>query len=69
MPRLKFLLIPLLTLGACSPSPLYVDRAQVGTYGEVPRDGHGEPIWSQIRAAPLPSAGEPLPPRLAAIPS
>ncbi|MBC7506852.1 MAG: hypothetical protein H7267_14205 [Sandarakinorhabdus sp.] len=60
MARMKFLVSSILAaasgLAACSPSPLYVDRARTGTYGEVPRDGRGEPIWSEIRpaAAPLP---------------
>lgn len=54
MARTKFLLLAILSVGGCSPSPLYVDRTQVGTYGEVPRDGRGEPIWSAIPAAPPP---------------
>jgi hypothetical protein len=49
---MKFLVPVLLVLGACSPSPLYVDRAQIGTAGEVPRDARGEPIWSAIGPAP-----------------
>jgi hypothetical protein len=49
---MKFLVPVLLVLGACSPSPLYVDRAQIGTTGEVPRDARGEPIWSAIGPAP-----------------
>jgi hypothetical protein len=52
---MKFILPAILTLGACSPSPLYVDRAQIGTNGEVPRDARGEPIWSAIAPAPAPA--------------
>jgi hypothetical protein len=40
-----------LGLGACAPSPLYVGHEYVGTFGEIPRDGRGEPIWSAIRQA------------------
>lgn len=66
MARMKFLFPSILGvtlgLGACAPSPLYVDRAHVGTYGEVPRDGRGEPIWSDIRPAPAPAVmAPPLP--------
>lgn len=53
MTRMKFLVPVFLLLGACSPSPLYVDRAQIGTTGEVPRDARGEPIWSAIGPAPV----------------
>lgn len=60
MPYMKFSVPVLLTLGACSPSPLYVDRAQVGTHGEVPRDSRGEPIWSAIGPAPT-TAPQPIP--------
>ena len=60
MARIKFFIIPILSLGACSPSPLYVDRAQIGTYGEVPRDTRGEPIWSAIPPAPPPMVPAPL---------
>lgn len=35
----------------CSPSPLYVSN-RLGTGGEIPRDGRGEPLWSAIRPAP-----------------
>jgi hypothetical protein len=61
---MKFLLAAILgatlAFGACAPSPLYVDRARTGTYGEVPRDGRGEPIWSDIRPAPASMAPAPL---------
>jgi hypothetical protein len=56
MARTKFSLLTFFgasaALAGCSPSPLYVDRAQIGTFGEVPRDGRGEPIWSAIPPAP-----------------
>ena len=65
MARAKIRFLTVLTgaaaIGGCSPSPLYVDRAQVGTYGEVPRDGRGEPIWSAIPPAPAPIATVPMP--------
>jgi hypothetical protein len=64
MARTKFLFLAILAplsvgLEACAPSPLYVDRAQIGTYGEVPRDTRGEPIWSAIPPAPAPLAQAP----------
>ena len=64
MARMKFLSLSIpaigLALAACSPSPLYVDRVQTGTYGEVPRDGRGEPVWAAIRPAPPVLPMEPL---------
>jgi hypothetical protein len=63
---MKYLLLAILALGACSPSPLYVDRAQLGTNGEVPRDGRGEPIWSAIGpppGAPAPAPMQPVAPQ------
>jgi hypothetical protein len=73
MARMKF---PSLTiagvcvaLAGCSPSPLYVDRVQAGTFGEVPRDGRGEPIWSAIPPAPPTAATDPsAPPPTSAVP-
>lgn len=64
MARMKFLSLSILglALGACSPSPLYVDRARTGTYGEVPRDGRGEPIWSEIRPVPAQALEQPANP-------
>ena len=45
----KFILLPLLALAACAPSPLYVSSSgAIGTVGEIPRDGRGEPLWSAI---------------------
>jgi hypothetical protein len=58
MARFKFTLV-LLGLAACAPSPLYVDRPRIGTVGEIPRDGRGEPIWAAIRQ-PLPPAAAPV---------
>jgi hypothetical protein len=63
---MKFLFLTILALGACSPSPLYVDRARVGTGGEVPRDNRGEPIWSAIGpppGSPAPSPTQPVSPQ------
>ena len=61
--RPKFLLLSILGLAtalpACSPSPLYVDRAEIGAYGDVPRDGRGEPVWGSI--APPPASPEMMP--------
>ena len=63
MARSKLLAVTILgaavALPACSPSPLYVDRAEIGAYGEVPRDGRGEPLWGSI--APPPAAAETMP--------
>ena len=63
MARAKFLVVTILgaavALPACSPSPLYVDRAEIGAYGEVPRDGRGEPMWGSI--APPPPVPETVP--------
>ena len=54
MARIKFILLPLLGLASCAPSPLYVESGHVGTVGEIPRDGRGEPIWAAIpQPAPL----------------
>lgn len=47
----------LLVLGACAPAPLYMTKRPVPgavTYGEVPRDAWGEPVWSAI---PLRTSG------------
>lgn len=38
-------------LAGCVPSLLYVRNGPVGTHGEIPRDGRGEPLWSAIRQA------------------
>ena len=56
MARIKFLLLPLLALGACAPSPLYVSNNRIGTVGEIPRDGRGEPIWTEIKPSPYQAA-------------
>ena len=72
MARTKFipasLIILMLLLSACAPSPLYVRSGRIGTAGEIPRDGRGEPVWSAIRPAPAnipmdkqpPAAGIPI---------
>ena len=74
--RTKSITISLLalTLGlaACAPSPLYVRTDRLGTFGEIPRDGRGEPLWQAIPTTPgvtpsaprEPAAGIPIiPPR------
>jgi hypothetical protein len=55
----------LLALGpaGCAPSPLYVSN-RIGTGGEIPRDGRGEPLWSAIRAAPPLAPPAQMPPAL-----
>lgn len=64
MARINFILLTgaALTFGlsACRPSLLYV-KPGVGTVGEIPRDGRGEPLWSAIRAAPGISAPQAIP--------
>ena len=45
---MRIVLFAGLLLAACSPSPLYVGHRVVGTPGEIPRDGRGEPIWDKI---------------------
>jgi hypothetical protein len=55
-----------LCASACAPSPLYNSKSAsiAGTPGTIPRDGNGEPIWSQIPAAAEtaePAAGAPKP--------
>ena len=65
MARPKFLFLSILgfagTLPACSPSPLYVDRAEIGAYGDVPRDGRGEPVWGSIAPPPPVATDMPQP--------
>ena len=61
MARMKFILLPFLGLAACAPSPLYVGHSHVGTIGEIPRDGRGEPIWNVIRQAPPETPGPAMP--------
>ncbi len=43
-------------VAACAPAPLYTasgaHRGAV-TYGEIPRDARGEPVWAAIRPAPV----------------
>jgi hypothetical protein len=55
---LPLLSVPLLVT-ACAPSPLYVPPPRLGTVGEIPRDGRGEPIWTAIKPPP---PGEPVRP-------
>ena len=40
---------------ACAPAPLYTSSGLhkgAATWGEVPRDARGEPVWSAIRPVP-----------------
>ncbi len=40
---------------ACAPAPLYTAsglQRGAATWGEIPRDARGEPVWSAIRPAP-----------------
>lgn len=64
MARINFILLAgsalALGLSACAPSVLYV-RPGIGTVGEIPRDGRGEPLWSAIPPAPLLASPAPLP--------
>lgn len=64
MARIKFIPASLLGLAlavcACAPSPLYVGKG-LGTVGEIPRDGRGEPLWSAIRPPPTAPATVPMP--------
>ena len=43
-----------LALSACAPAPLYTSARPIPgavTYGEIPRDAYGEPVWSAIPSA------------------
>ena len=64
MARSKFLLVLFLGIVACAPSPLYVVHGHIGTVGEIPRDGRGEPVWGGMRRplSPAPSPGLPSAP-------
>jgi hypothetical protein len=48
--------LALLTLvAACAPAPLYTSsglQRGAATWGEIPRDARGEPVWAAIRPAP-----------------
>jgi hypothetical protein len=44
-----------LWVAACAPAPLYTSsgvKRGAATWGEIPRDARGEPVWSAIRPAP-----------------
>jgi hypothetical protein len=44
---------------ACAPAPLYTaSKLQKGaaTWGEIPRDARGEPVWTAIGPVPTPAA-------------
>ena len=57
---LPLLSVPLLVT-ACAPSPLYVPPPRLGTVGEIPRDGRGEPIWTAIKPTPPAEPMRPMP--------
>ena len=45
----------LLPIAACAPAPLYTAsglQRGAATWGEIPRDARGEPVWTAIRPAP-----------------
>ena len=51
---LSALSVPLI-VAACAPAPLYTSsglKRGAATWGEIPRDASGEPVWSAIRPAP-----------------
>jgi hypothetical protein len=48
------------SIAGCAPSPLYVS-SRIGTGGEIPRDGRGDPLWSAIRPAPPQAAPVQMP--------
>ncbi len=53
------LVAPLLG-AACAPAPLYTSsglQRGAATWGEIPRDARGEPVWSAIRPAPAGTPG------------
>jgi hypothetical protein len=76
MARTKLLLLPLLGLAACAPSPLYTGGNSYSNAAEIPRDARGEPLWSAIRqgqpqpiARPYPTGqGIPILPPPGAVP-
>lgn len=51
-----------LLIGACAPAPLYTSSGLhrgAATWGEIPRDARGEPVWAAIR--PVPPGTEVMP--------
>jgi hypothetical protein len=51
-------------VAACAPAPLYTSSGLhkgAATWGEVPRDARGEPVWTAIRPAPAEAAVRPEP--------
>ena len=63
-------LASLIGLAACAPAPLYTSSGMhrgAVTWGEIPRDARGEPVWAAIRPAPGQQlAGQPADQRMAA---
>ena len=63
-------LASLVGLAACAPAPLYTSSGMhrgAVTWGEIPRDARGEPVWAAIRPTPGQQlAGQPADQRMAA---
>lgn len=55
----------LLPIAGCAPAPLYsasgIHKGAV-TFGEIPRDSRGEPVWAAIRPTPVTPTQEAAPP-------
>ena len=54
-------LASLVGLAACAPAPLYTSSGMhrgAVTWGEIPRDARGEPVWAAIRPSPVQPAGD-----------
>lgn len=48
-----------LLAAACAPAPTYTStglKRGAATWGEIPRDARGEPVWAAIRPVPVPDA-------------
>jgi hypothetical protein len=49
------LITMMVAAGACAPAPLYTQgglHRGAATWGEIPRDARGEPVWAAIRPLP-----------------
>lgn len=58
-----------LAMTACAPAPLYTSSGLhrgAATWGEIPRDARGEPVWAAIRPYAPPHSTRP---EMAAAPS
>jgi hypothetical protein len=64
MQKISAVLLIAISMAACAPSPLYIGRSKTtATLGTIPRDGNGEPIWSQIPPAPANQSEKPPQPK------